>query len=312
MSIQNDDRLDQEAEMKLLEARKIWDEAPHNAFTDLVCFQDQMLCVFREGSAHISPDGALRIISSKDGEQWVSSALIASVNSDLRDGKLNITPDNQLMLCGAEALHDKSKHSHQSLAWFSKDGRTWSTKYEIGEPNYWLWRVTWHEGIAYGIGYSVGKNPSVRLYSSPDGKNFSVLVPCLYDKGRPNESSLVFVNDICYCLLRREEGNGLLGTSQSPYTQWEWKDLGVRIGGPELICLPDGRFIAGVRLYDGVHRTSLCWIDPLTGKFTEALKLPSGGDTSYTGLVWHDDLLWVSYYSSHEGKTAIYLAKVTM
>jgi hypothetical protein len=26
--------------------------------------------------------------------------------------------------------------------------------------------------------------------------------------------------------------------------------------------------------------------------------------------VWHDGLLWVSYYSSHEGKSAVYLAGV--
>ena len=43
---------------------------------------------------------------------------------------------------------------------------------------------------------------------------------------------------------------------------------------------------------------------------TECLQLPSGGDTSYAGLVEHDELIWVSYYSSHEDKTAIYLAKV--
>ena len=46
------------------------------------------------------------------------------------------------------------------------------------------------------------------------------------------------------------------------------------------------------------------------GDYEPALTLPSGGDTSYPGLVWHDGLLWVSYYSSHEGKSAIYLAKV--
>ena len=45
---------------------------------------------------------------------------------------------------------------------------------------------------------------------------------------------------------------------------------------------------------------------------TEFLALPSGGDTSYPGLVWHDGLLWVSYYASHEGKTSIYLAKVRL
>jgi hypothetical protein len=27
-------------------------------------------------------------------------------------------------------------------------------------------------------------------------------------------------------------------------------------------------------------------------------------------MVWHDGLLWVSYYASHEGKTGIYLARV--
>src|SRR5262249_6659452 len=44
----------------------------------------------------------------------------------------------------------------------------------------------------------------------------------------------------------------------------------------------------------------------------ELITLPSGGDTSYAGLVWHDDLLWVSYYSSHEGRAPIYLAKVRL
>jgi len=54
------------------------------------------------------------------------------------------------------------------------------------------------------------------------------------------------------------------------------------------------------------------WLDPQAGTLTEFLKLPSGGDTSYPGLVWHDGLLWVSYYSSHEGKTSVYLAKVKL
>jgi len=40
--------------------------------------------------------------------------------------------------------------------------------------------------------------------------------------------------------------------------------------------------------------------------------LAFGGDTSYAGLVLHDGLLWVSYYSLHEGKTSIYLAKVQL
>ncbi len=44
--------------------------------------------------------------------------------------------------------------------------------------------------------------------------------------------------------------------------------------------------------------------------FEPALVLPSGGDNSYPGMVWHDGLLWMSYYSSHEDKTNVYLAKI--
>ena len=45
-------------------------------------------------------------------------------------------------------------------------------------------------------------------------------------------------------------------------------------------------------------------------RYEPVLSVPSGGDNSYPGLVWHDGLLWMSYYSSHEGKSAIYLARI--
>ncbi len=300
--------------LKLIDSRKIWDQAPHNAFTDLIRFHDRWFCVFREGQGHVSPDGSLRVITSVDGERWESAALVASPNSDLRDAKITITPDGQLMLSGAEALHDHAQHTHQSLAWFSSDGRSWGQRQEIGDPDFWLWRVTWHEGRAYGIGYACGDEGSIRLYTSRDGKQFDTLVERLLDQGNPSETSLVFDGQTCYCLLRRDGSgaNGLLGIAQPPYTKWQWKDLGQKIGGPHLLRLPDGRLIAAGRLYGGGAHTALAWLDPAGGKLEEALRLPSGGDTSYPGLVWHDGLLWVSYYSSHEGKTSIYLAKVAV
>ncbi len=298
-------------------ATRIWDQAPHNAFTDLVRFQGRWFCVFREGKDHVSPDGALRVITSTDGLTWESAALITSKNSDLRDAKITLTPDGQLMLAGAEALHDRSRHSHQSLVWFSRDGRTWSDKHPIGDPDFWLWRITWHKGTAYSIGYGCGKERLLRLYVSKDGKRFETLVERLLEGGYPNETSILFDGDTAYCLLRRDgagagNNSALLGIAQPPYTKWEWKDLGVPIGGPHMIRLPDGRFVAAVRLYDKKVRTALCWIDPKAGTLTEFLPLPSGGDTSYAGLAVHQDQLWISYYSSHEGKTSIYLAKVPL
>jgi hypothetical protein len=300
-------------EAGLVEVRKIWDRAPHNAFTDLIRFNGEWFCVFREGKAHVSPDGALRVLTSRDGNAWTSSALLTSTNGDLRDAKITETPGGQLMLSGAVALPQPGPVKHRSLAWFSNDGRTWGAPTIIGDPNQWLWRTTWHDRTAYSVGYDTAGEKFVRLYSSKDGKQFAPLVPRLFEEGYPNETSIIFQpDDTALCLLRRDgtPGSGKLGFAKPPYTTWDWKDLGVKIGGPHQLRLPDGRIVAAVRLYGGKVRTSLAWIDPDAGKLTEFLKLPSGGDSSYAGLVWHEDLLWVSYYSSHEGKTSIYLAKV--
>lgn len=301
------------AECQILEVRKIWDRAPHNAFTDLIRFNDEWLCVFREGASHVSPDGVLRVIVSKDGQTWSSAALLSSTNGDLRDAKITVTPSGELMLSGAIAFPRPSKVSHQSLAWFSRDGRSWSEPTTIGDTNFWLWRTTWHEGKGYSIGYATDSQKSVRLYRTEDGRHFQTLVPKLFQEGHPNETSIVFQPDgTALCLLRRDgqPSSGKLGRSKAPYTSWEWTDLGAKIGGPHLIHLPGNRLIGVVRLYDGKIRTSVVQIDPVTGRLTELIKLPSGGDTSYAGLAWHEQKLWISYYSSHEGKTSIYLAKV--
>ncbi len=223
----------------------------------------------------------------------------------------SLSPDGKLQLSAGGALHQPKGFAHQSFVWFSKDGRDWGESIEVADPNYWLWRITWHNKTAYGIGYECGKKKDVRLYKSTDGRKFETLVETLHDKGHPNESALVFLpDDTCLCLLRRDEANGLLGSAKPPYKDWTWKDLGRRIGGPNLIQLPDGRLVAVVRLYDGKVRTAVCAVDAEAGKLDELLALPSGGDTSYPGLVWHEGMLWISYYSSHEGRTSIYLARI--
>jgi hypothetical protein len=298
--------------------RKIWDAAPHNAFTGLLRHRGEWFCVFREGAAHVSPDGALRVLTSKNGEAWASAARVTFPGGDLRDAKITVTPAGKLMLCGAVAYPKGRKPGHQSLAWFSDDGRAWSEAVPVGEPDYWLWRVTWRGAEAYGVGYGTAEGTTrgtARLYRSGDGKAFDVLVPTLFTGGYPNEASLLFRADgTGLCLLRRDAGplTGQLGISKPPYKDWAWRDVGARIGGPALTELPDGRLVAVVRLHDGKVRASVCSLDPATGKLTEALPLPSGGDCSYAGMVWHDGLLWVSYYSSHEGKASIYLAKVAV
>ena len=305
-------RAQETASLELVEVSKIWDKAPHNAFTDLIRYKDRWFCIFRESSSHTSPDGSLRIITSANGINWESAAHIKSPDSDLRDAKLSITPNGQLMMYGAKVTKTPLEKRHQTMAWFSEDGYNWGKEIEIADQDIWLWRISRYKNKAYGFGYHCGENKSLRFYSTKNGKKFKTLIPLLLDNGYPNETSIVFKDKTAYCLLRRDPDPGMLGISKPPFRDWKWNDLGIRIGGPHMIILPNGRFLAAVRLYDGMTRTSLCWIDPEKSTIKEAMALPSGGDTSYPGLVWHEGMLWISYYSSHEGKTSIYLAKVKL
>ena len=52
------------------------------------------------------------------------------------------------------------------------------------------------------------------------------------------------------------------------------------------------------------------YLDVAKSKVTPILELPSGGDCSYPGLLWHEGRLWMTYYSSHEKQTCIYLAQI--
>lgn len=305
--------------MQLLSCQKIWDQAPHNAFTDLIRYQGAWYCAFREGEGHVSFDGQLRVLCSVDGEQWQPVALLGRADGDARDAKFTITAGGELMLLGAIRFHQPVEgNRHQSLTWLSSDGLNWSAPFacETGLGT-WRWSCTWSGAYGYSVAYT-GKDRTGALYRTADGKTWEQLVSDLFPEPEThaNEASLVFDADgTAWCLLRRNAGNaqGWLGQAKAPYLQWQWQMLDQHVGGPKLLRLKDGRLLAGVRLIDfeaETATTSLCWIDAAAGRVVPALTLPSGGDTSYAGLVEQDDQLWVSYYSSHEGKTAIYLARV--
>ena len=319
----------------LLSVHKIWDHAPHNAFTGLTRFKDQWYCTFREGSGHINPpDGQVRILSSTDGKSWSSQPLIECPPryADLRDPKLVVTPTGQLMLTTAALRPDI-----QTFVSFSDDGTHWSELEAIGPKNVWLWRVTWHEGVAYSLAGIGGAEDGSRLHQlqlfvSKDGRDFVPRGPGQLPGEPTDESGVAFTDDgLCVCLQRCDAQTGLkarVGVSSAPYEQWTWTGLGYTIGGPDLIRLPDGRFVGAGRLYDRgepepgaandgyVIRTSLGWVDPDEGTFKEFFMLPSfGWDTGYPGLVWHDGILWVVYQSKEIGDvysdiSAIYMARL--
>ena len=311
-----------ESAFDVLDVRKIWDQAPSNAFPDLALYQGKWYCIFREASAHVSPDGVLRVIASEDGVRWESVKEFASETEDMREFEFCHTHDGRLMLLGAGCTMnpDGSRGVHTSYVSFF-DGQSWSDLTPVTKPeeNIWMKRAIWHDDRYYSMGYYCGPQPLYsRLYSSTDGVNWTVHVDQMVTEERPNEAGLLVLSDGTMICLQRRDGKtptAMLGTAKAPFTEWTWKDLGIRVGRPTLVELPDGRVLAPIRLLNPM-RTTLSWIDPEAGTLTEALKLPSGGDGGYTGAVLQPDgVLWVAYYSSHEKsdpgkKTSIFLAKV--
>jgi hypothetical protein len=308
--------------VELVEVKKIWDGAPHSAFTDLVRWNGRFYCAFREGRGHVSTDGKIRVLQSKDGNVWESAALVVLGGYDLRDAHLSVTPDGRLMLLGGAAPRKQDNQSAPTgtFASFSKDGGGWTKPQIVVEPGRWLWCVTWHKGKAYGVSYAAGERmPYIELLVSSDGVNYQSHVAKLFGEGYPTEVTLRFdTDDTCYALVRRdrrgnEGSSALLGVSRPGYKKWQWHDLGNSFngfGGPNFIRIPGGHWIGAGRMHDGGVHTALTYVDVKNGKMTKLLKLPSGRDTSYPGLVWHEGMLYVSYYSGHEGKTSIYLAKL--
>ncbi|MEN6575909.1 MAG: exo-alpha-sialidase, partial [Phycisphaerales bacterium] len=172
--------------VELLSARKIWDQSPHNAFTDLTRWQDQFYCAFREGRGHVSTDGKIRVIHSADGETWTSAAQVELPGFDLRDAHLSVTPDHRLMLLGGAAPREKDGQGAPtgSFVAFSTDGVEWSKPQIVVEPGRWLWSVTWHKNRAYGVSYPASEgSPDIELLASTDGVTYQSLVPKLYGVG---------------------------------------------------------------------------------------------------------------------------------
>lgn len=306
--------LAQAAAQEIVSLDKIWDQGAHNAFTDLVRYRNTWFCTFREDTGHASAAGKIRVIESRDGKSWKSAALIEESGIDLRDPKFAVAPDGRLMVVlGGSIMENKQYVNRRPRVSFSRDGRKWSAPQPFLEDGDWLWRVTWHKGKAYGVSYHGGgglKNVKRRafLYVG-DGVKYELIREL--EPSETSESTIRFAANDEMVVLSRSGNETRIGTSPPPYKTFQWTVLPGGLGGPNFIMLPDGRWAAGSRARNKPGpETVLSWMTRTT--YTPFLTLPSAGDNSYPGLVWHDGLLWVSYYSTHEGKTSIYLARVRL
>lgn len=309
--------------MTLLWTKTLYKSQKHAAFTDLISFDDKLFCSFRVARDHMSQDGQIRVCCLDRASNVLFSTQLAMRHYDLRDPKLSIMPDGKLLMNAYARCYDKSgKWTHsRSLCWFSDNGKSWSSPHWFGEHNWWIWRLTWQNSNALGIAYNRHQQ-ALNLYQGNPLRSFhctdrSILGLASHDLGYPNETDICTdVNGTIYAIARRDADSftAQFGTSSPPYKKWQWHDLGCYIGGPAMIALDDSKYLISGRIWTKKRfKTALMEFDLATKRLKLLLMLPSGGDTSYPGMVKEAEHLWISYYSSHiDNTSAIYLSKVLL
>ena len=324
------------AEQKyVISVERIWDRAQHNAFTDILEHEGTLYCAFREGSGHIPGlNGTIRIIARpRTRGEWRTVGLLDEPQVDLRDPKLSVRPDGRLMInMGASYYHGNKRlkiESRVCRSAFLNPRAEVATQLRMDELQRvefpediasdmdWLWRVTWHKGVAYGCLQQALHQRVLHVIRSEDGVKWQKVATL--DVPDANETTLRFAeDDTMIAMIRRDaksgDSMGYVGTAKPPYTEWELKPSNKRFGGPNFVQLPGGKWLAGSRGHDKGASTQLWWLDPESAQVKEIVKLPSGGDTSYPGFFVDEQngRVLMSYYSSHEGKSAIYLATLRL
>lgn len=309
--------------MRINSVKKIWNRAQHNAFTDLCHFDSKYFCCFREANNHISGDGKVRIVTLDDSGGVAWSDCLRVPGADLRDPKLSVTPDEKLLLIAYARFRNEQNKTvrSQAVVWFSGDGKSWSQPKFIGPQGWWLWRLRWHEGKAYGFAYN-RRADALDFYSGNPLRTFELHQPKAFSKeklglGYPNESDLfVDKTGIMHALVRRDADSctAQLGTSNFPYKNWQWHDLKGYVGGPVMFPLDKNFAMIAGRIWEGYKpKTAVLKFDLRKKRFCEKLIVPSAGDSSYPGLVRKGDSILMSYYSAHEQqKCCIYLAEIEL
>ena len=214
-------------------------------------------------------------------------------------------------------------NKHLGYAVWSEDGKTWHGPTMLeGTFGHYIWRAAAHGDRAYLCGRrkyefdmkprGEGRRVKSIMLQSDDGLIWRKRA--VFQELQGDETAFLFEPDGAVIGIGRRRGNAQLLRSSPPYTDWQRHDLDRYIGGPLLARWGDRLVVGGRKsIGDRGPKTSMYWL--IDDQLQEFAELPSGGDTSYPGMVALSDTKAVmSWYSSHEKDkdgntiTAIYMA----
>ncbi len=284
-------------------------EGDHNAFTDLVKWKGMYYLCYRHGEGHVSMDGEIHVLRSPDMRAWEPAGIVRTLGDD-RDPHFTATPDRLFLYFGTWDL----RHSEgdgpperwrvRSHVAHTNTGTDWSKVKALYEPEFWMWRVRYFDGVFYSAAYTaVRPTPSfreTRLLRSEDGLTWQY-VSTVTNEHMAGESDFWLEADGSMSLITRTEGNAYYYRSDPALAEWRGTPLSGMVHAPVTVPWKGGRIVAG-RDRDGERSVTRLW-NFRDGVLSPLLTLPSGGDTSYAGLLLEkhegrtNPALYVSWYS---------------
>ena len=304
-----------------MQTRVVAADSLHNAFTDMVFWQDAFWLAYIASPSHFaSPKSRLVLLKSRDAVRWEEAARFNGEGKDIRDPKLGVVQERLTVY----ALFNRKldPQPFKTICSQSSDGKAWGPFTHAVQTGWLLGKPQTHDGLTW---YAPAHNlelGAVRLFRSLDGihwENHSVI----YEQERADETAIVFTPDGgLLAVTRLESGAGILGspqcgtlisTARPPYKKWDAQVTSnlTRLDGPALFF--HDRIYAVGRFQPETHdpfcqqgsifgrkRTSIFQVSEK--ELMHLMDLPSSGDTAYAGAAIQGDSLYISYYTNDPSK----------
>lgn len=310
---------------------KVFDDGNHNAFTDLCRFQGRMYLTCRS-----CPDGhmvfatsSIVVLASEDGSAWEPVYSFSVPYRDTRDPHF-LTFGHRLFVYTGTWLvppegDQRDLNDHLGYGAYTSDGRTWEGPVMLeGTYGHYIWRAAAWNGRAYlcgrrrrefAAGFAAEEGTEViqgAMLASDDGLIWRHAA--LFTESHGNETAFLFEDDGSVLAIARgtPQCAARVCRATPPYQDWTRTELDRNVGGPLVARWGDRYLVGGRKTEDPKQpRTTLYWL--VNDALEEITELPSAGDNSYPGFLQLDGSRGLlSYYSSHEGSTSIYLADLRL
>lgn len=300
--------------VKPASVRKIYGDGRHNMCPFLVRWKGDYWLAFRNATNHRSQDGDHIIMKSPDGVKW-KQAFRFDDGPDDRDPQFLATRDRLFLYDPVSAGGNKAR----TLAKYTDDGLTWTKAKEIYKAQYVLWRPFESGGKFFAAGFKgrvPGKERHAELITSTDGLDWTTVSTIRAGQSEseptvhilPDGKGITFLRDVA-------RGLGVVLTSEPPFKTWKQGEYTIYLAGQSAYTFKGVNYLIS-RTVEKTAKGEISSVTVFTfdtnGKLQPYCTLPSGGDCAYGTAVKDGNDMMIAYYSSHEGSTNIYLARVPL